>query len=751
MLVITACDTETTGLFWQHGASTFSVGLLSTQDKFQYSRWVIDPTTRKRWSDLPVRGVDIPTLRNHIRSQLRNPEHRFLFQNARFDIKALCELGVFSWEEPLEPSFWDGILDLKHLTHLHDSCDAEFGASLKKLSPKYLGEDYESKDDLESLTHSCRRVVEKYSKPWKSGKGKKAIKKPALFRGWRIASEDDPATCPGTDKFHMADYWLPGVFEHLLTNPLFRHHFGITEEDIREILTISFKSLTPFLPPEKGTLSAVDSYLKDDCSFTLSLGQNFLSILAERHGESLDDLLWMNQQIQPVLWDMELNGVPVSKQRLSSSLRTCEEWKTRLHQRCIEDNPIPDLGSETKFTDTEIRNILFSDEGFGLLPEKEGKTGPSVDAATIISLKEQADCAWCQNTGCPNCSEKDNAVARFLGSLLAWRKHTKKSEYMTSYLKKTLPRNRSCIPCRDRLAAPTHLYLYPSFDESQTSTTRLSSRSPNAQNITKAMNPFEKSFPDVAEALRESPSVRAVFGPPAGYDWWSFDYSQLQLRIFAVASGEDSLIQAFEDGWDAHDYMAHRIFRVPDGVKPEDGQRRVAKAVNFGFIFGASESKIDATAGRTGLYQDVLEMFPNAHRFIESTKKYIRKHGYVKTLAGYPLQIPVKENPWRPGTYGQAAHAGVNYIVQGTEGEIVKKGLADCYLFLRQFCPGGRAVLQVHDENVFQLPKDTPSDIVLGLKSIMESAGSIAGVNTPVDVKKHTVHWGAHVPHNLSI
>jgi DNA polymerase I-like protein with 3'-5' exonuclease and polymerase domains len=641
---------------------------------------------------------------------LEDSDSIVVIQNARFDIRSLCEMGIVDWNEPCDPSFWDHILDLKHLAHLHDSSDAEFGASLKVLAPKYLGIDYASQKNLEELTKRVRSFVKKEF-------------------NWNIADADNPMT-PGKEKLHFSDYWVTGslVLAALRSPSIMSKvqlHFREDELDMM---------FNPGVP-------IVDQYLRDDCNYTLALAESFLLILSDRHGDELDNLLSMNQQLLPVLWKMEVTGVPVHKSELTEAIATCESWIAYLRDNCysLSREILPETG---RFTDSQLREVLFTNpKGFKLEPIKSTPSGDaaSVDASVITGLKRKNIPADAQ---------------AFLANVLAWKKYCKKHEYLLSYEKATSAKFRAkkfVTITTDRNTSPLQLMLYPSFDESGTGTTRLTSRSPNAQNITKAMNPFEKDFPDVAALLELSPSVRGVFGPPPGYVWYAMDYSQLQLRIFAVASGEQALIQAFEDGWDAHDYMAHRIFRLPEGVKPDDAQRRQAKAVNFGFIFGAGESKIDATAGRSGLYQEVLQMFPNSRKFIELTKQSIKKFGYVKTLGGYPLAIPWKPSRWRPGDVQQAAHAGVNYIVQGTEGEIVKRGMSQCHAYMSgvqvdELHPlpvdfDGRIVMQVHDENVFQLPKDTSLDVVNNLRLLMERAGSYYGVRTPVDADLITRNW----------
>jgi DNA polymerase-1 len=225
----------------------------------------------------------------------------------------------------------------------------------------------------------------------------------------------------------------------------------------------------------------------------------------------------------------------------------------------------------------------------------------------------------------------------------------------------------------------------------------------------------------------------------------SADYSQLQLRIFAHITEEQEMIDAFVHGWDAHDFVARKIFNVPDSEKPTKSQRRIAKNVNFGFIFGASPKKIEKTAGIPGLWDTVLELFPNAHAFIEETKDLINHTGIVNTMGDYPLQLKMQTNQWS-GAVEPAAHAGVNYIVQGSEGVIVKRAMRLCDDYLSSEFPEGRIVLQIHDELVFEMPKRFPKKHAFELAKCMEQAASELGLHAPVEPELIVSRWDKSVP-----
>jgi DNA polymerase-1 len=265
--------------------------------------------------------------------------------------------------------------------------------------------------------------------------------------------------------------------------------------------------------------------------------------------------------------------------------------------------------------------------------------------------------------------------------------------------------------------------VHPSFNQVGTSWTRYSSSDPNGQNVSKkAVLP-----------------LRRVFGPPPGYVWLAVDYAQLELRIFAYASKDQGLIKAFESGMDFHMQTACEMFGVaPDKVTSE--QRRFAKNVNFGIIFGAGPNKIDHTTGRPGTYALYMQKFPNARDYMRRVISGVEEKGYCETLGGYRLYVPQGK-----------AYAAVNGVVQGTAGEIVKnamvdiheKGLVDWEQPSEEYPYGGSAIVaNIHDELIFQFPQAYPYR-ALGRRIIrcMEEAGTRLGVVTPCDAKLIFTNW----------
>jgi len=788
-------DTETTGLWWQDGTTTYSIGTMDEDEKFRVWEFQIDPKTRQRVNPPSDRCLQI--FRDY------HATEETVYQNAKFDVKAQCEMGVFDWQEPSDPSFWTNITELGFLTHLYDSTLAKWKSSLKLLAPKFLGVDYQSEKELHRLAGRCRSFVKTRQPDWKQANSQtvpQGVKDWVKMDMWLLSAVYNlyPLGRVPTPA-ELQQYYTDGrgvsqtVLQHQHeARAYFRNGTPDTAafDDDWEALNISSRM-----------------YLRDDCKYTLALAIGFGNELVTDHEvEELQSWIRMNTDIQHVVWKMEVLGVGVNKQSIDNAINVCEEQSRILAKRCQAI-----AGRDFQDTDAKVRAYLFDE--LGLEPvamTKGGKSGrdrkPSVNADSLLELKEQCEeLSECRASGMTSAPENEYDDAnRFLSTLLAWRKYDKKRQALEGYQRQAVA--QSVVP----YPVSAQHSLFPSFKEAGTGTTRFTANNPSTQTIEKANNPFEDEYDDIAEMLMLAPMTRSIFCPAEGYWWFPIDYSQLQLRIFAAATEDPALIQSFRDGHDFHDFMARVIFDLPDSVKPTAAQRRIAKNTNFGFIFGASSKKIDAVAKRKGLYAYLMTCFPGAHNFIRQTKELIKETGIVYTLGGYPLHIPVQHNHWGSG---YAAHMGVNYVVQGTEGEIVKYAMRTCddYLtenfstparsaienscvrwvtrasgasaltgheahlqriadddyyhrimstpspkldkssanYLRQEISAGRMeqqvldqmmkvcdarmVMQVHDELVFQLPACPDKKHVRRLCQLMEEAGEKFGVETPVD------------------
>ena len=337
------------------------------------------------------------------------------------------------------------------------------------------------------------------------------------------------------------------------------------------------------------------TYAMSDAERTLVLFKVFYASIRERKLLSQYEL---NRKLLKVTYEMEVKGITLKTKTLKSEIK---RYENRVEQ---ELNKASQIGSEwikdiNVNSSKQLSELLYDHwklpvESFTM------NNNPATDAQTLLSLREK--------------QRKTSKPYQFITSLIIGKKFQTAKRYLEGY-QNALKGNR----------------LYPNYNLVGTSTTRFSSSNPNAQNIGKGGDPFIDELKDAGLNLRK------VFGPAKGKIWYALDYSQLQLRIFAHVSKQENLIQAFNDGYDAHDFVAHKIFNIPMDKPVSSGQRRIAKNVNFGFIFGASPRKIEETARIKGLWNTVTKIFPNAHKFIQETKKFVDKNHCVFTPGGYQL------------------------------------------------------------------------------------------------------------------
>ena len=282
-----------------------------------------------------------------------------------------------------------------------------------------------------------------------------------------------------------------------------------------------------------------DRYGKGDVERTMGL---YLYFRQGLEVEGLWDVYERERELFPVVHSMMQRGITVSKKRIE---REIIEREVRIANALEKMRSVLKDQQFNPASTKDLQIALFKKLGFE--PVKFNKTGPSTDKSVIAALHSSAEKA--------GTSVADRRRLSFLDALHVFRKASTSRGYLTEYLHEMH---------NDR--------LYYSIKQTGTSTTRFSSSKPNAQNVGKG----EDAVDDEGNAITVD-SLRKVFGPRKGRLWFAMDYSQLQLRIFAYISNEKSLIDAFNNGWDAHDYMAHRVFNLKDDEKPTKIQRRIAK------------------------------------------------------------------------------------------------------------------------------------------------------------------------------
>ncbi len=264
--------------------------------------------------------------------------------------------------------------------------------------------------------------------------------------------------------------------------------------------------------------------------------------------------------------------------------------------------------------------------------------------------------------------------------------------------------------------------IHTSYHQAVTATGRLSSSDPNLQNI-----PVR-----TAEGRR----IRQAFIAPPGHRILAADYSQIELRIMAHLSGDAGLRHAFAAGLDIHSATAAEVFGVAlDAVTPE--QRRSAKAINFGLIYGMSAFGLgrQLSLGRNQAQEYIdryFERYPGVRAYMESTRASAAERGYVETLYGRRLYVPEIRD--RNNQRRQAAErAAINAPLQGTAADIIKRAMIAVDAWLDRERLGARMILQVHDELVLEVPAPELDTVRTGIARLMAGAAELA-VPLVVDV-----------------
>jgi DNA polymerase-1 len=257
--------------------------------------------------------------------------------------------------------------------------------------------------------------------------------------------------------------------------------------------------------------------------------------------------------------------------------------------------------------------------------------------------------------------------------------------------------------------------VHTSYQQAVASTGRLSSTSPNLQNI-----PIR-----TAEGRR----IREAFVAPAGYKILALDYSQIELRIMAHLSADESLLNAFSRGLDVHRSTAAEVFGE-ELEQVSNEQRRAAKAINFGLIYGMSAFGLgkQLNIGRNEAQQYVdtyFERYPGVKRYMEETKQCAREQGYVETVFGRRLYLP--DINARNGNVRQyAERTAINAPMQGTAADIIKRAMIEVQTWLIEGDQDCKMIMQVHDELVFEVAVDKVDSCRASIAGLMTGAADLS-------------------------
>jgi DNA polymerase-1 len=263
--------------------------------------------------------------------------------------------------------------------------------------------------------------------------------------------------------------------------------------------------------------------------------------------------------------------------------------------------------------------------------------------------------------------------------------------------------------------------VHTSYHQAVAATGRLSSSDPNLQNI-----PIR-----TAEGRR----IRQAFIAPDGCRLVAADYSQIELRIMAQLSGDEGLQAAFREDRDIHQATAAEVFDMPlEEVGPE--QRRAAKAINFGLIYGMSAfglaRQLGIERGAAQEYVDLyFERYPGVKRYMDETRRQAREDGFVTTLFGRRLHLPeIRSRNHQRRQY--AERSAINAPMQGTAADIIKRAMIRVAAWLARGEVDARLIMQVHDELVFEV---AAADVGRLMKALDELMGGAAELSVPLKVQ----------------
>ena len=255
--------------------------------------------------------------------------------------------------------------------------------------------------------------------------------------------------------------------------------------------------------------------------------------------------------------------------------------------------------------------------------------------------------------------------------------------------------------------------LHTSYNQTVTITGRLSSSNPNLQNI-----PIKN---------QDGKNIRKTFITKKGYQILSADYSQIELRVMAHLSNDKALIEGFLNNEDIHTSTAKEIFSL--NKKPTEEQRRSAKAINFGLIYGISsyglskQLKIDNNSAKEYI-EKYFEKYTGIREFMDNTKKSAKEKGFVSTISGRKIYVPnITHNNFQ--IRSAAERTAINAPIQGTAADILKISMIDIHNWIVEKQLPLKIIMQVHDELVFEVKDDFLDEAKKQIISFMSNSMKI--------------------------
>ena len=428
-------------------------------------------------------------------------------------------------------------------------------------------------------------------------------------------------------------------------------------------------------------LEKAGPYAAEDADVTLQLADHLDPLLESEGLRSLYEQTEL--PLVEVLAELEFNGIRVDAEELDRQRDELIVQSDRLRQEIIDASPHPFSPDSPRQLAAALFNAPGDDPpGLGIKPIKKGKTGPSTDAGVLEKLANDPDV----ETVIP-------------AKIIEYRQLMK---LINTYL----------LALKDAIQ-PSTGRIHASFNQVTTATGRLSSSDPNLQNI-----------PIRTEVGRR---IRRAFIADPGNVLLAGDYSQIELRMLAHLSQDESLISAFEAGADIHTAVASEVFGIPiEEVTSEE--RNGAKMVNFGIVYGitsyglASRLGGDTSVARAaGIIEDYKARFPGIDSFLQSCIDQAADKGCVETILGRRRPIP-QIHSRNPNERALGERMAINTVVQGSAADLIKLAMLDLYRTLPEKYPDLRMLLQIHDELVFEVSENEVGGAWDFIKARMEAA-----------------------------
>ncbi|WP_027349821.1 DNA polymerase I [Halotalea alkalilenta] len=447
-------------------------------------------------------------------------------------------------------------------------------------------------------------------------------------------------------------------------------HLGYRTVSFEEVAGKGAKQITF----DQVALESAVPYACEDVDVTLRLHQ-VLRPRVEAQGRLHEVLDQLETPLIPVLARIERNGVMIDAERLAIQSRELESRIKELELKAFEV-----AGREFNLgSPKQLGEILFDEQKLPVI-KKTPKGAPSTAEAVLEEL----------------------ALDYPLPKLII--EHRGLAKLKSTYTDK-LP----------QLIDPTSRRIHTSYHQAVTATGRLSSSDPNLQNI--------------PVRTEEGRKIRRAFIARPGYRIVAADYSQIELRIMAHLSGDEGLLTAFAEGRDIHAATAAEVFGVAlDKVSAD--QRRSAKAINFGLIYGMSawglSRQLHVERNQAQIYiERYFDRYPGVARFMENIRAQAAEQGFVETVFGRRLYVP--EITSRNHARRQAAErTAINAPMQGTAADIIKRAMIDVDGWLRDESEfDALMVMQVHDELVFEVEDKQVEGFIEGVRERMEAAGEL--------------------------